>query len=155
MSQRAKGFTLVELLIAVSLAGILVAMAIPSFSSAMQSAKADTEVADLQRVLNYARLEAINRGVNIQVRPATDGTAWNTDLKVVPASNTNTVLRANTAMSSGATVTMPNGVTLIEFNNLGVLYAPSNPVAVAYARGTISKTVNVCLNGRVVLGGSC
>ncbi|EGH32828.1 pillin, putative, partial [Pseudomonas syringae pv. japonica str. M301072] len=65
MRHIAKGFSLIELLVTVSLVGILAAIAIPNFTSSIQSNKADTELSDLQRALNYARLEAINRGVAV------------------------------------------------------------------------------------------
>jgi type IV fimbrial biogenesis protein FimU len=58
-------------------------------------------------------------------------------------------------MSSGATLTLPSGVTALDFNNLGGLAAPSTAVAISYVLGTQSRTLNVCLNGRIQLGGSC
>ncbi|EPJ85293.1 putative pillin [Pseudomonas sp. CFII64] len=155
MSHRAKGFSLIELLVTVSLVGILAAIAIPSFSSVIRNSKADAEVTTLQRALNFARLEAINRGLATKVLPTSAGASWNSELKVVLSSDTTgKAIRIVPAMTSGAKLTATN-VTAIEFNNLGGLQAPSTAVAMAYALGTISKTVNVCLNGRVVLGGSC
>lgn len=157
MRQRSKGFTLVELLVTVSLVGILLAIAIPSFSSVIQNSKADTDVGDLQRALNFARLEAINRGVNVQIRPVTDGAGWNTALMVVLSSNVASInaLRVTAPMSNGAAVAVP-GVALIEFNNLGGISAQATAVVMTYTLGaTITKTLNVCLNGRIVLSGSC
>ncbi|QHF05018.1 prepilin-type N-terminal cleavage/methylation domain-containing protein [Pseudomonas asturiensis] len=153
MRHRAKGFSLVELLVAVSLVGILAAIAIPNFSSTLQSNKADTELNDLQRALNYARLEAINRGVTIRIAPTT-GNAWNTELQVYPASDANNVLRKVAPMSSGGTLVAAN-VNAMDFNNLGGLIAPGNAVAMTYTRGSIIRTMNICLTGRIVLGGSC
>ena len=153
MRHRAKGFSLVELLVAVSLVGILAAIAIPNFSSTLQSNKADTELNDLQRALNYARLEAINRGVTIRIAP-TAGNAWNTELQVYPAADATNVLRKVAAMSSGGTLVAAN-VNAMDFNNLGGLIAPGNAVAMTYTRGSIIRTMNICLTGRIVLGGSC
>jgi type IV fimbrial biogenesis protein FimU len=46
-------------------------------------------------------------------------------------------------------------VTAIDFNNLGGLAAPSTAVVISYVLGAQSRTLNVCLNGRILLGGSC
>ncbi|MGN2433495.1 GspH/FimT family pseudopilin [Pseudomonas syringae] len=157
MRHIAKGFSLIELLVTVSLVGILAAIAIPNFTSSIQSNKADTEVSDLQRALNYARLEAINRGVTVRIAP-TSGTAWTGDLQVYLASDTKTpptALRTVAAMSSGgALVTNPN-VAAFDFNNLGGLIAPASAVTMTYTRGSTIKTMSICLTGRIVLGGNC
>jgi type IV fimbrial biogenesis protein FimU len=58
-------------------------------------------------------------------------------------------------MSSGATLTLTSGVTAIDFNNLGGLASSSTAVVISYVLGAQSRTLNVCLNGRILLGGSC
>jgi type IV fimbrial biogenesis protein FimU len=155
MTRRAKGFTLIELLITVTLVGILAAIAVPNFSSIIQKSKADSEVSDLQRALNFARLEAINRGVNMSVLP-TSGTAWTTELKVMVSSDaTATPIRIVAAMSSGATVTMATttgtSVSALQFNNLGGLSAPAAAVVMTYTLGSNVRTLNIGLNGRIQL----
>ncbi len=149
MTRRAKGFSLIELLITVSLVGILAAIAVPSFSSLIQKSKADSEVSDLQRALNFTRLEAINRGVNMRVQPTT-GTAWTTELRVVVAADANaTPIRVVAPLSSGATLTTTNNVAALEFNNLGGLAVPAAAVAMTYTLGSNVRTVNIGLNGRI------
>ncbi|PNA06376.1 MULTISPECIES: GspH/FimT family pseudopilin [unclassified Pseudomonas] len=156
MDHRTKGFTLIELLVALAVFVILITMAVPAFTRSVQGSKADTEVGDLQRALNYARLEAINRGVTTRLRPSAGGSVWTGELSVYDSTGTPAnVLRVVPAMSSGATLTLPSGVTALDFNNLGGLAAPSTAVAISYVLGTQSRTLNVCLNGRIQLGGNC
>jgi len=143
-------------LAAVAVMVILITLAVPGFTRSIQSSKADTEMGDLQRAINYARLEAIDRGVTTRLRPSAGGSVWTGELSVYDSTGTSAnVLRVVPAMSSGATLTLPSGVTALDFNNLGGLAAPSTAVVISYALGTQSRTLNVCLNGRIQLGGSC
>ncbi|MFJ4495020.1 GspH/FimT family pseudopilin [Pseudomonas atacamensis] len=156
MDLRTKGFTLVELLVAIAVFLILITLAVPAFTRTIQSSRADTEVGDLQRAINFARLEAINRGVTTRLRPTAGGNVWTGELAVYDSTgNPANVLRVVPAMSSGATLTLPSGVTALDFNNLGGLAAPSTAVVIGYTLGTQSRTLNVCLNGRIQLGGNC
>ena len=156
MDLRTKGFTLVELLVAIAVFLILITLAVPAFTRTIQSSKADTEVGDLQRAINFARLEAINRGVTTRLRPTAGGSVWTGELAVYDSTgNPANVLRVVPAMSSGATLTLPSGVSALDFNNLGGLAAPSTAVVISYVLGTQSRTLNVCLNGRIQSGGSC
>ncbi len=156
MDLRTKGFTLIELLVSLAVFLILITLAVPMFTRSVQNSRADTEVGDLQRGLNFARLEAIDRGITTRLRPTAGGSVWTGELTVYDGTGTPAnVLRVVTAMSSGATLTLTSGVTAIDFNNLGGLSAPSTPVVISYVLGAQSRTLNVCLNGRILLGGSC
>ena len=151
-----KGFTLIELMVVIALFGILASLAIPSFTGSIQKSKADTEVSDLMRGLNYARLEAIDRGVTTRIRPKNASTVWTTDLAVYDGTgNAANVLRDVPGMSSGGTLTLNAPTSNIDFNNLGGLAAPATAVSMVYVLGAENRTVRVCLNGRIVLGGSC
>ncbi|MDQ3202971.1 MAG: GspH/FimT family pseudopilin [Pseudomonadota bacterium] len=156
MDLRTKGFTLIELLVALAVFLILITMAVPAFTRSVQSTKADTEIGDLKRALNYARLEAIDRGNTTRLRPTTAGGAWTGEISVYDGTgDLAKVLRVVPAMSSGAALTLPLGVTAIDFNNLGGLSAPATPVVIDYVLGAQSRKLNVCLNGRILLGGNC
>jgi type IV fimbrial biogenesis protein FimU len=156
VDHRSKGFTLIELLVALAIFLVLITLAVPAFIRSTQGTRADTEMGDLRRALNYARLEAIDRGVPIRLRPTAGGSGWSGELSVYDSTGTPAnVLRVVPPMSSGATLALPSDVTAIDFNNLGGLSSPSMPLVISYVLGTQSRTLNVCLNGRILLGGSC
>jgi type IV fimbrial biogenesis protein FimU len=155
MDLRTKGFTLVEVLVALAVMLILITMAVPAFTGSMQGTKADTDIGDLRRALNFARMTAIDRGITTRIGPKAQGGAWSGELIVSDPNTPADVLRVVPAMSSGATLTLTSEVTNIDFNSLGGLSAPATPVSFTYVRGAQSRTLNICLNGRIVLGGSC
>ncbi|RKS16070.1 type IV fimbrial biogenesis protein FimU [Pseudomonas sp. WPR_5_2] len=156
MDHRTKGFTLIELLIAIAVFLVLITLGVPAFTRSTQVTRADTEIGDLQHGLNFARLEAIDRGVTTRVRPTAGGSLWTGELSVYDGTGTPAnVLRVIPAMSSGATLTLTSGVTAIDFNSLGGLSSSSTALVISYVSGTQSRTLNVCLNGRILLGGSC
>jgi type IV fimbrial biogenesis protein FimU len=156
MDHRTKGFTLIELLVAIAIFLILITLAVPAFTRSAQVTQADTEMGDLQRGLNFARLEAIDKGVTTRVRPTAGGSVWTGELSVYDSTGTPAnVLRVVPAMSSGATLTLTSGVTAIDFSNVGGLSSSSTAVVISYVLGAQSRTLNVCLNGRILLGGSC
>jgi len=83
-----RGFTLIELMITLTIAVILIAIAIPSFNYMTVSNKLTTTANDLVTALGVSRSEAIKRNVNIDL--AADG-----EISVPPVgAGTKTVLRA-------------------------------------------------------------
>lgn len=62
------GYTLLELMVTVTIAGILMGVAVPSFTSVIDSNRLTTYANDLVTALNFARSEAIKRGQQVTVR---------------------------------------------------------------------------------------
>lgn len=79
-----KGFTLVELLVTISVAGILIAIAIPSFSNIIIDYRLNTISSELAEVMSFARSESIKRNKTITFcrvtaensNVCTDGKLW-------------------------------------------------------------------------------
>jgi len=70
-----KGFTLLELMVTIFIAGILASMAVPSFTQAISNNRMTTQVNGLLATLNYARSEAIKRSSNITLCKSTNKTS--------------------------------------------------------------------------------
>lgn len=67
------GFTLIELLVTLTVAGILLGIAMPSFSSFVQNSRLTTEADTLVYALNTARSEAVKSDTTIDVCASNDG----------------------------------------------------------------------------------
>ena len=68
-----RGFSLLELMIAIIVAGILAAIAVPSFRTTLQRHRLRTSVDNLQAAVQYARTEAVLRATYVSVCASTDG----------------------------------------------------------------------------------
>lgn len=68
------GFTLIELVITVSIAAIVLAAAIPSFREIIQNNRITAQANELVTAFNLARSEAIKRGVRARACASTNGT---------------------------------------------------------------------------------
>src|SRR5512133_2253989 len=85
-----QGFTLVELLVTLAVAGILASLAMPSYREFVANQRIKTASFDLMSSLTLARSEAIKRAAQVTVAPA--GGTW----------------------ANGWSVTSPDGVVLLQ-----------------------------------------
>ncbi len=80
--KKQRGFTVIELIITVTIVGIVLAVGIPGFRSIVQSNRAATSVNNLVSAMNLARAEAIGRGQEVCVVPLVAGD-WSQGWQVV------------------------------------------------------------------------
>ena len=81
------GFTLPELMIVLAVAGVLAALAVPSFQSLTQSQQAKNASFELFSNLSLARSEAIKRNANVTVAPLVAGD-WGQGWTITAAAGT-------------------------------------------------------------------
>jgi type IV fimbrial biogenesis protein FimT len=114
-----------ELMVTITIAGMLLSIAIPNFTSIISSNRLTTYANELVTSLNFARSEAIKRGVQVTVRNKGASTHWESGWIVFvdsDASNTfnddggatlceldkDCLLRTYDALPSGYTITTGN-----------------------------------------------
>jgi type IV fimbrial biogenesis protein FimT len=142
MPIRQRGFSLVELMVTITVMAILVAIALPNFRDVIHRNQVSSASNELLAGLAYARTEAITRGQLVSMCPSSSGTScaggkafesgW--IVYTYPAgaasANTNydstkaTLLRTTTARA-GVSV-QSKGATVITFGQQGQL-KPSTP----------------------------
>ncbi|WP_158290116.1 GspH/FimT family pseudopilin [Ramlibacter sp. WS9] len=97
-----RGFTIIELLVVMTVIGILAGIAVPSFRNFIAQQRVKSASYEVSTSLLFARSEAIKRNAQVKVAPAA-GTDWGTGWNVTINAG-GTVLQ-NQAQTSGITIT--------------------------------------------------
>ena len=131
---RCRGFTLIELLVTISVAGILAAIALPSFSTITKNSRLATETNDLMADLAFTRSEAGRRGKRVTLCVSDNGTgcrsgaAWAGGRIIFSDSGTygtvdtgDEVLRVNPSVTSNKIVITASGFTVAATSTLNFI----------------------------------
>ena len=166
---RAHGFTMVELLFSVAIAGLVTALAVPSFRDFLQNNRTAEEANALVGALALARNEAVTRGVPVSVCASTDNetcadapdwtTGWIvfTDAvapvgSVDDAAQPDTVLRALPALRPGSDLgASANFVSYTANGFLGSAAGVTFNLDIEGCTGNHNRTITVNLQGRAAI----
>lgn len=132
-----KGFTLLELMVSVSVTSILLTIAIPNFSDFIVKMRVDNEISQLHRLLLITRNAAINHGQKAIICPlnkARECTGqWQNELSVFVDINDNKeldvneeVIRIREAINEGDKLVYGKGRNKITFKPSGQLSGLAN-----------------------------
>ncbi len=122
----ARGFTLIELMVTITLVVVVMFIAAPSFVAMQRNAELTSTANTLLSSLTAARAEAMKRGRNVTVAPA-DGSHWTSGWIVFidddgsgAKGSTETTLSSEPAPASTIAIeTVPAGMTYVMFNGSG------------------------------------
>lgn len=78
---RSQGFTIIELMVAIAVAGVLLSVAVPSFQNIARNNAVRAVTNDLIATINLARQQSMSMRSEVSITPATGGwsNGWNID----------------------------------------------------------------------------
>ncbi len=144
-NMNAKGLTLVELLIASSVAAILFAVGLPLLQGFVQNSRIQSVTYDLTQSINLTRSEALKRNADVTLSPKSSD--WINGWTVT--ANADTI--KNRGKIKDVTITGPNSVTFSRngrLNTNGTLSFAVDSDVMGYA---LKRCVTISLGGRVSL----
>ena len=128
---RQGGFSLIELLVAITVVAILSAIGIPALRNFTLQQRIGTTVQELQLDVALARSEAITRATSVSLCTSSDGatctgTGWEGGRIIITDANqdgalegADAVLRQGNAPQASMTVTAQPALSFVSFNRLG------------------------------------
>lgn len=138
----ARGFTLIELIVAVAIVAIALQLAVPSVLTFQRNAELTTTANNLVALLNNTRSEAMVRGISTLVVPA-EGSSWsNGAVAFVDVDRNGSAISANN-IALGKYPALPDylttsGPTSFKFDPSG--FAIANNGTISIARNDVSGT---------------
>jgi type IV fimbrial biogenesis protein FimT len=146
-----RGFGLIELLITISLLGILTMLAVDNFGTWIQDTRTRSVAESLQNGLRLAQTEAIKSSQN--TRFTLTGMNWGIDLISRAGASTSSTTRIHNGgiPDAGLVNIAATNNTILTFNSMGRLVSPTTNVnyMITNTRGNRRMQVSVNMAGKV------
>ena len=153
------GFSAVELLVVLAIAGILAAIAVPSFQSLMQANRISSEIGSLFNDLQFSRAEALRTGQFVSICTSSNGTTcnvtggdWRNGWIVFADINGNrimgagdTILRVRQAFTNTDTFQSLPATTALSYNRNGMASGLNSSIVLTVKTTPVTAQLNRCL----------
>lgn len=148
LGHAARGFSLVELMVAVAVTGILAAIAIPAFDSFILSNRLSAYASDFSAAARVARSEAMKRNLPVTLCKSSNGTScvtsggWEQGWIVLSGA---TVIKRQQATVTGYLLSSSSNSLIFQPNGLGATQTTmtacrASPLGVQERQVTVSAT---------------
>lgn len=158
-----RGFTLMELIVTLAVAAVFVAIAVPSYRATINRNSVATQVNDFLAALNYARSEAITRGLVVRMCKSGDGAncansgGWQqgwlvyTDVDNDKSPTTSDILRIASALGGGTTMLGNANVDDdVRFDANGFALGNNGTIFACDSDGDNLTNITIASSGRVL-----
>lgn len=158
LSARSRGFTLVELLVALAIAVILLVLAAPTYVAWISDSQVNNAASTLAEGIRFAQAEAIKRNTNVEFTAA--GGEWHVNVQgdsaklrtaALAAGGANATLTPDPASSTTVTfnafgqILLQNATTPTDpFTSVGVSATSGRPLRVLVTNGAGGTGIKVC-----------
>jgi type IV fimbrial biogenesis protein FimT len=146
------GFTVVEMLVTISILAIVLSIGIPSFNAIIRSSDISANSSDMIIALNYARIEAVKRGTSVQLDQR-NGASWTGGMVVWvdddDSMDSGEELRYWDEFTTGSTVASANSVTAFVFSATGEVNSDDTLTLCDSRTGEAGRTITVLSSGAV------
>lgn len=154
-SNHINGFTLIELMISLSVFCLLIIMAAPSFKNLIFNTRLTANSDSLINALNYARSRALTEAINVVVCPIGSpnstacGGSWSSGWIVVTQPTTGTATLLKSLQFSPTDPVLTSNVSTVVFDSHGIATTQSNFKFCDSRGGSFAKSIVVMATGFV------
>jgi type IV fimbrial biogenesis protein FimT len=163
MQNTQHGFTMVELVVVISIVGILMAIGAPSYKYVTTANRVASEVNGLIGDLQFARAESIKQGLYVSVCSSTDGTTcsgsstWTQGWIVFSdggavgtVDGNDAVLRVQNKLQSGDTLAADNSINVVTFNREGFARSLPGTINIKLHDSSSNQSYTRCVSLTIV-----
>lgn len=148
-SRNQTGFTIIELMIGIAVAGVLLTIAVPAFNGLQERNALRSTAADFITAVNTARIQAINLRTSVTLKPIS-GNNWGAGWKIEYPASVITEKDQEFSPTGSGKIVSEDGLSKIEFRSNGLSGAGEAKFSLCDDRtGEEGRTITISPFGKI------